>query len=106
MKKPILILLGAGPGYPDLISVKGVKALNKADTVLYDTLSHPDLLDYAPDDAEKIYVGKKAGSCQNSQQSINNLIVKKAGEGKCIVRLKGGDPFIFGSRGIDLCTRA
>lgn len=105
MGKPTLVLLGAGPGDPDLISVKGVKALKKAEVVLYDTLSHPDLLDYAPADAEKIYVGKKAGSCQNSQQSINDLIVQKAREGKYIVRLKGGDPFIFG-RGHEELTHA
>lgn len=105
MYKSKLILLGSGPGDPDLISIKGVKALQKVDTVLYDTLSHPDLLDHAPDGAEKIYVGKKAGSCKNSQQSINDLIVQKAHEEKCIVRLKGGDPFIFG-RGHEELTHA
>lgn len=96
MERSKLVLLGAGPGDPDLISVKGVKALEQAEVVLYDTLSHPALLEYAPSAAEKIYVGKKAGSCQNSQEKINNLIVQKANEGLCIVRLKGGDPFIFG----------
>lgn len=96
MERPKLVLLGAGPGDPDLISVKGVKALERADVILYDTLSHPALLDYAPSTAEKIYVGKKAGSCQNSQEKINNLIVQKAQEDNHIVRLKGGDPFIFG----------
>ncbi|MCW9709151.1 uroporphyrinogen-III C-methyltransferase [Fodinibius salsisoli] len=105
MENCYLILLGAGPGDPDLIIVKGVKALEKAEVVLYDTLSHPDLLDYAPADAEKIYVGKKAGSCQNSQQSINDLIVQKAREGNYIVRLKGGDPFVFG-RGHEELTHA
>jgi uroporphyrin-III C-methyltransferase len=96
MEKPILILVGAGPGDPDLISIKGAKALSKADVVLYDTLSHPALLEYAPAGAEKIYVGKKAGSCQNSQGKINRLIVEKARQENCVVRLKGGDPFVFG----------
>ncbi|MDR8394149.1 uroporphyrinogen-III C-methyltransferase [Aliifodinibius sp. S!AR15-10] len=96
MKNKKLILVGAGPGDPDLISIKGAKTLAKADVVLYDTLSHPDLLDYAPPNAEKIYVGKKAGSNQNSQEKINGLIVEKASQGNCVVRLKGGDPFIFG----------
>ena len=91
-----LILVGAGPGDPELISMKGVKILNLADVVLYDTLSHPDLLDHAPERAEKIYVGKKAGSSQNSQEKINNLIVTKANAGNLVVRLKGGDPFVFG----------
>lgn len=91
-----LILVGAGPGDPDLISIKGAKTLAMADVVLYDTLSHPDLLDYAPPHAEQVYVGKKAGSSQNSQESTNDLIVRKACQGKCVVRLKGGDPFIFG----------
>ncbi len=98
-----LILVGAGPGDPDLISIKGAKALARADVVLYDTLSHPDLLDYAPPRAEQIYVGKKAGSSQNSQESTNDLIVRKANEGKCVVRLKGGDPFIFGRGHEELC---
>lgn len=91
-----LILVGAGPGDPDLISVKGVRKLAEADVVLYDTLSHPDLLNYAPAEAERIYVGKKADSCKNSQESINKLIVEKARQNLCVVRLKGGDPFVFG----------
>lgn len=94
--QPTLILVGAGPGDPELISIKGVKALNKANVVLYDSLTHPRLLNHAPEESEKIYVGKKAGSSQNSQQEINALIVQKASEHRYIVRLKGGDPFIFG----------
>lgn len=95
-KKGKLILVGAGPGDPDLISLKGVKKLSKADVVLYDSLTHPELLNHAPVDAERIYVGKKPGSCKNSQGEINALIVEKAFQGQCVVRLKGGDPFIFG----------
>ncbi|SMO47949.1 uroporphyrinogen-III C-methyltransferase [Gracilimonas mengyeensis] len=95
-KKGKLVLVGAGPGDPDLISLKGVKKLSEADVVLYDTLSHPDLLDHAPPEAERIYVGKKPGSCKNSQDEINSLIVEKAYQGHVVVRLKGGDPFIFG----------
>lgn len=105
MKSSKLILVGAGPGDPDLISVKGAKALAKADVILYDTLSHPALLDYASSKAEKIYVGKRAGSSQNSQEKINNLIVEKALQNKWVVRLKGGDPFVFG-RGYEELTFA
>lgn len=96
MNKAKLILVGAGPGDPDLISFKGIKALKNADVVLYDTLSHPDLLDFAPREAEKIFVGKEPDSSRNSQEEINRLIVNKALEKGCVVRLKGGDPFVFG----------
>ncbi len=96
LKKGKLILIGAGPGDPDLICLKGIKKLAEADVVLYDTLSHPDLLDHAPPGAERIYVGKQPGSSKNIQEKINTLIVKKARQNNCVVRLKGGDPFIFG----------
>lgn len=95
-KKGKLILIGAGPGDPDLICLKGIKKLGEADVVLYDTLSHPDLLDHAPPGAERIYVGKQPGSSKNNQEKINTMIVEKASQNNCVVRLKGGDPFIFG----------
>lgn len=95
-KTPKLILVGAGPGDPDLISLKGVKALKQADVILYDALAHPDLLEYVPEGVERIFVGKKVGVCQFKQEDIHELIVKYAKEKGTVVRLKGGDPYIFG----------
>ena len=91
-----LTLVGAGPGDPELISVKGIKALRNADAVLYDALAHPDLLEYCNQHAAKIFVGKRAGVHSYQQQQINQLIVKHALPEGHVVRLKGGDPFIFG----------
>jgi len=88
-------LVGAGPGDPDLITIKGVKALQKANVILYDALINRELLDYAPT-AKKIFVGKRKGMHSFSQDEINELIVKSAFEYGNVVRLKGGDPFIFG----------
>ncbi|UMB60248.1 uroporphyrinogen-III C-methyltransferase [Lutibacter sp. A80] len=88
-------LVGAGPGDPDLITVKGVKALQKANVILYDALINRELLAYAPT-AKKIFVGKRKGMHSFSQDQINELIVKSAFEYGNVVRLKGGDPFIFG----------
>lgn len=88
-------LIGAGPGDPDLITVKGVKALQKANVILYDALVNRQLLEYAPN-AKKIFVGKRKGMHSFSQDEINELIVKSAFEYGNAVRLKGGDPFIFG----------
>ncbi|MCG8384927.1 MAG: uroporphyrinogen-III C-methyltransferase [Cytophagales bacterium] len=90
-----LTLVGAGPGDPDLISIKGVKALATADVVLYDALVHPDLLDHAPKKARKVYVGKRAGQHSFKQEEINRLIVDFALNEGHVVRLKGGDPFVF-----------
>ncbi len=94
--KPKLILVGAGPGDPELISVKGLKALQKAKVVLYDALVHTDLLDEIPKDAVKVFVGKRAGKHSFKQEQINKLIVKYALTFGEVVRLKGGDPFVFG----------
>ena len=88
-------LVGAGPGDPDLISVKGIKALATADVVLYDALVHPELLHYAPKRARKVYVGKRAGRHSFKQEEINQLIVDFALTEGHVVRLKGGDPFVF-----------
>lgn len=93
---PQLTLVGAGPGDPDLISVKGIKALADADVVLYDALVSKELLTYAPERAERIFVGKRAGKHSHKQDAINELIVHFAYEKGHVVRLKGGDPFIFG----------
>ena len=94
--KPKLTLVGAGPGDPDLISVKGIKAIADADVILYDDLACKELLSYAKRRTEKIYVGKRVGKHSHTQEAINELIVHFAGEKGHVVRLKGGDPFIFG----------
>ena len=94
--KPKVTLIGAGPGDPDLITVKGVKALSKASVVLYDALVNRTLLEYASNNAKLIFVGKRKGSHSYSQDEINELIIKNAFEFGNVVRLKGGDPFIFG----------
>ena len=92
-------LIGAGPGDPGLITQKGLKAISKADVVVYDYLANPQLLRHAREDAELIYVGKKGGCHTLSQEGINQLLVQKAQEGKVVARLKGGDPFLFGRGG-------
>ncbi len=99
MKKGTVYLVGAGPGDPDLITVKAVECLKQADIVIYDFLAAPKLLRYVREGAETIYVGKKGGDHTLAQDKINELIVKKAQEGHTVVRLKGGDPFIFGRGG-------
>ena len=88
--------MGAGPGDPDLITVKGMKALAQADVVLYDALIHPDILALIPKTAERVFVGKQMNVCQFPQEKINELIVEYALQNKHVVRLKGGDPFVFG----------
>lgn len=95
MSKGKLTLVGAGPGDPELITLKGVRALNEADVVLYDALANEELLKHAPN-AEKIFVGKRRGMHKFIQEKIQELVVEHAAQGKHVVRLKGGDPFIFG----------
>jgi uroporphyrinogen III methyltransferase/synthase len=92
-------LVGAGPGDPELITLKGRRCLESADVVLYDHLAPYALLNLAPPAAERIYVGKKRGDHAFTQPEITDLLVAKAREGKTVVRLKGGDPFIFGRGG-------
>lgn len=94
--KPTVTLVGAGPGDPDLLTVKGAKALAQADVVLYDALANEELLSYAPKKALRIFVGKRKGSHAYTQDQINQLIVDNALTYGHVVRLKGGDPFIFG----------
>ncbi len=95
MIEPKLILVGAGPGDPELISVKGLKALQAADVVMYDALVSEELLQHAPN-AVKVFCGKRAGTHYMKQDEINRQIVEHAQRYGTVVRLKGGDPFIFG----------
>lgn len=93
---PKLTLVGAGPGDGELITLKGIKALQNADAVLYDALANDSLLDFAPKSAERLNVGKRKGFHYFSQDEINELIVEYAYKYGHVVRLKGGDPFVFG----------
>lgn len=95
-KYPKISLIGAGPGDPDLITVKGLKALQNADVVLYDALVDPSILASAPEKALKIYVGKRANNHRYSQDEINLMLVQFAFSHGHVVRLKGGDAFVFG----------
>ncbi len=95
-KEPRITLVGAGPGDADLITIKGMKALQTADVVLYDALVNDDLLDLAPTTAQKVYVGKRSGEHSYSQDAVNQLMVDYALNYGHVVRLKGGDPFVFG----------
>jgi uroporphyrin-III C-methyltransferase len=101
-------LVGAGPGDPDLITVKGARRLTEADVVVYDRLVAPSLLDLAPAVAERIYVGKEPGRAAMSQAAIGELLVTEALAGRDVVRLKGGDPFVFGRGGEEMlaCVEA
>jgi uroporphyrin-III C-methyltransferase len=94
--KGTVYLVGAGPGDPELITVKGLKLIQKADVVIYDLLIDKQLLSFARKDAELIYVGKSSSHHTMEQEEINKLLTKKASEHQIIVRLKNGDPFIFG----------
>lgn len=98
----VVYLIGAGPGDADLITLKAVKALNKADVVLYDYLANEEILEHAPKSAKRIYVGKKAGEHYKTQDDINELIIAQARENENVVRLKGGDPFVFGRGGEEI----
>ncbi|HSZ72758.1 MAG TPA: uroporphyrinogen-III C-methyltransferase [Cytophagaceae bacterium] len=93
---PRITLVGAGPGDPELISIKGMKAIQSADAILYDALAGKELLDYAPDHCTKLNVGKRGGCISHQQSTINELLVHCAYKYGHVVRLKGGDPFVFG----------
>lgn len=95
----IVYLVGAGPGDPALITLRGVECLQRADVVVYDYLANEQLLSHAPESAERIYAGKIGGRHNQCQDEINSLLVTQARKGKVVVRLKGGDPFVFGRGG-------
>ncbi len=96
IKEPRITLVGAGPGDAELITLKGVRALRSADVILYDALVNNELLDFAPEHAIKVYVGKRSGDHSYSQEAVNKLMIDYALNYGHVVRLKGGDPFVFG----------
>ena len=96
MRRPFLSLVGAGPGDPELITLKAIRVIEKADVILYDALANKALLTYAKPGALKRFVGKRYGCHALSQEEINILIVEYASSHGHVVRLKGGDPFVFG----------
>ncbi len=89
-------LVGAGPGSPGLLTIRGAQCLREAEVVLYDHLANLQLLDYLPAGAERIFAGKSVGKCALPQDAINSLLVEKSRQGLRVVRLKGGDPYVFG----------
>ncbi len=102
MKPGKVYLVGAGPGDPELITAKGLRILASADSVLYDNLAPHSLLDAAPASAERLYVGKKGAERAYEQHEISEMLISRAQRGLTVVRLKGGDPFIFGRGGEEL----
>ena len=96
VKEPKITLVGAGPGDADLITLKAIKALKSADVVLYDALVNEELLEFAPDTATRVFVGKRSGDHSYSQDAVNRLMIDYALNYGHVVRLKGGDPFVFG----------
>jgi uroporphyrin-III C-methyltransferase len=102
MRQPKLTLVGAGPGDPGLITLKGVEALRAADVVLYDALANPALLEHAPKRARKVFVGKRKDLHSATQEEINTMITSLAFKYGHVVRLKGGDPFLLGRGGEEM----
>jgi uroporphyrinogen III methyltransferase / synthase len=99
-------LVGAGPGDPGLLTVRGLEVLRRADVVIYDRLSQESLLDLAPEAAERIDVGKAPGHVRLDQADINALLVERGRKGETVVRLKGGDPFVFARGGEEAAALA
>jgi len=99
-----VILVGAGPGDPDLITVAGLRAIESADVLVYDRLVHPDLVATARPEARRVYVGKTPGQPTMRQEEINRLLCAEALAGAVVVRLKGGDPFVFGRGGEEVAA--
>ena len=96
MKKGKCFLVGAGPGDPGLLTLRGNEVLGRAEVVVYDNLANPELLGLAPETAELLYAGKKPDDHSMSQEEINRLLVEQTAAGRLVVRLKGGDPYVFG----------
>jgi len=103
-----VVLVGAGPGDPELITLRGLRWLRRAEVIVYDQLAPSDLLDEAPEDALRIFAGKSAGRHYLEQSAINAILIHHARRGRLVVRLKGGDPFVFGRGGEEMlaCARA
>lgn len=99
MGRGFVSLVGAGPGDPGLITVKALEYIKRADVIVYDRLVNPDLLGHAPESCERVYVGKTPKLHTKTQDEINDILVAEARKGKLVVRLKGGDPFLFGRGG-------
>ena len=99
MTMGVVHLVGAGPGDPGLITMRGMELLRQAETVVFDSLVNPELLDEAPPGAEMLDVGKRGGLHKAEQDEINQMLLEKASQGRSVVRLKGGDPFLFGRGG-------
>ena len=104
MAEGTVFLVGAGPGDPELITVKALRRIRQADVILYDSLANRALLDEAPSHCERIDVGKQPGAQARQQERINRLMVARAEKGLKVVRLKGGDPFVFGRGGEEMAT--
>ena len=100
----MVYLIGAGPGDPGLITYKGLQILKSCDAVIYDRLGTGELLDLVRSDCTKIYVGKQAGAHYKKQEEINRILVETAGKYEKVVRLKGGDSFVFGRGGEEILT--
>src|SRR3954471_21623241 len=96
MKAGVVYLVGAGPGDAGLLTLRGAELLARADVVVYDALVNPDLLRLAAESAEIIFGGKRASEHTIPQDELNALLISRAREGKTVVRLKGGDPYVFG----------
>ncbi|CAH1191618.1 Uroporphyrinogen-III C-methyltransferase [Paenibacillus auburnensis] len=106
MKQGSISIVGAGPGDPELITVKAMRRIQAADVILYDRLVNEELLDYASGDAIRIYCGKAPGQHSMPQESTERLMIKYAAAGSHVVRLKGGDPFVFGRGGEEALAAA